>query len=155
MPWYNFLHVSCASSLLHFLDLEINSSQQIGGKIDHYFFKCISDWLNYVYDRQLDAIPQCTDDLFISYIILFLCVSFWVICISMSSQPISFSAVSHLPLQQSSIVFISHVVIFNSRSSVQVFCTSRVALITISYLSPVFLNVFNNVLTTGFTVLVG
>lgn len=63
------LKVCCTSWIYRVIGVK-----KFGGKFDHYFFKSISDRLNYVCGRQLEAIPQHADDLLVSFIILFLCV---------------------------------------------------------------------------------
>ena len=85
----------------------------------------------------------------------FLLLFFFSVCFilgNLSSQPISFSATSHLPLQPSGIVFVSHIVIFNSKSSVWSFYIYRGS--TQHFLSFSCISKYiNNVLITGFTVL--
>ena len=114
---------------------------------DRCFFTCTSEPLLLILGT---PITHVTGNLKLSHRSLIICLSFlhysfFSVCFLLNNvyfcviklASLSFSAVSNLPLQLSSIVFISHMVIFTSRHSILVFCMSSMALTIISSLQSV------------------
>lgn len=99
---------------------------------------------SYGYICLLEVVLQFTDVLFIFFILFSLCDSFWMVSITVSSSSLFFPATSNLPLIVFTVIFISNIVIFITRTLSRAFIFSMSQLNMLS-LSTNFLNSWNTI----------
>lgn len=123
MPFCTFLGVSYSWDLLSCLDLWVQFSsylENLGYNLFKYFLLSIFKDSNHIYFRLTICVPLVTDAQIFFSVYFILYIFNWYVLKRLKNS-FFFFAMSNLVLFLSGIFFISHIVIFMSRSSIRLF----------------------------------